>query len=60
MNDRSRRARPRLHRKRWWETAAEFSADMHSPGMASPFDPLGSYTGVPIDGEEPVQDTDDI
>lgn len=26
----------------------------------SKFDPNGSYTGVPIDGEEPVQDADDL
>ena len=26
----------------------------------SRFDYLGSYTGVPIDGEEPVQDADDL
>ena len=24
------------------------------------FDPLGSYTGTPKDGEEPVQDADDL
>ena len=23
-------------------------------------DPLGSYTGNPIDGEEPIQDADDL
>ncbi len=29
-------------------------ADMHSE------DPLGSYTGVPAQGERPVQDADDL
>ena len=28
--------------------------------MASDFDPMGSYTGVPADGEEPIQDADDL
>ena len=28
--------------------------------MRSPFDPNGSYTGTPIDGEQPVTDVDDI
>ena len=60
MNDRSRIGWPGQRRKRWWETAAEFSAMEDSTGMASPFDPLGSYTGVPLDGGEPVQDADDI
>ena len=27
---------------------------------SSQFDPLGSYTGTPEDGEEPVQDADDL
>jgi len=26
----------------------------------SRFDYLGSYTGVPIDGEKPIQDADDL
>ena len=27
---------------------------------SSEFDPFGSYTGVPSDGEKPVQDQDDL
>ena len=26
----------------------------------SPADPLGSWTGLPLDGEEPVRDVDDF
>ena len=53
---RNLRTRP-MH---WWETAAEFTPPEHLAEMASPYDPLGSYTGVPMDGGEPVQDADDI
>ena len=28
--------------------------------LGSAFDPMGSYTGVPEDGGEPVQDADDL
>ncbi len=28
--------------------------------LKSKNDPLGSYTGVPIDGDVPVQDVDDL
>jgi len=28
--------------------------------LGSPFDPMGSYTGLPEDGGEPVQDADDL
>lgn len=28
--------------------------------IISKFDPLGSYTGNPIDKEKPVQDVDDL
>ena len=28
--------------------------------LYSPFDPQGSYTGVPKKGEKPVQDADDL
>lgn len=60
MNDRSRNANPRF-RRRWWETATEFTSLDSPPEMASPFDPLGSYTGAPLDDdEEPIQDADDI
>lgn len=32
------------------------------PPMTSPFDPLGSWTGIPYYGEDelPVQDVDDL
>lgn len=30
------------------------------PGVGSCTDPQGSYTGVPCDGGEPVQDADDL
>ncbi len=29
-------------------------------GKAAPTDPQGSYTGVPLQGEAPVQDADDL
>ena len=53
-------AQQRAH-KQWWETAAEFPADelFYEP-MRSEFDPQGSYTGSPLDGEEPIQDADDL
>jgi len=50
----------------WWETAAEFPADelFYDPSLEetgpSAFDPLGSYTGRPAGGGEPVQDADDL
>ena len=52
-------------RKAWWETADEFhpealygpDGDFDSEGG---FDPMGSYTGVPDGGGEPVQDADDL
>ncbi len=28
--------------------------------MVDKNDPLGSYTGTPLDGEEPIQDADDL
>ena len=28
--------------------------------VSAQFDPLGSYTGNPKDGEDPVQDADDL
>lgn len=28
--------------------------------LESKNDPLGSYTGTPIDGEQPIQDADDL
>jgi hypothetical protein len=69
-NIRRRRRRDMAVRHRqWWETAAEFPAD-DPPGVdfdpaiadfpASEFDPMGGYTGNPIDGEAPVQDADDL
>ena len=48
------RERSRL-KQRWWETAAELT-----PSPDSYFDPLGSYTGRPAEGEEPEQDADDL
>ena len=45
----------------WWETAAEFSSDeMFYDPADNCFDPLGSYTGRPVDGGEPEQDADDL
>ena len=48
-------------RKAWWEIAAEYPAEelFYDP-TASEYDPLGSYTGRPADGGEPVQDADDL
>jgi len=52
-------------RKAWWEIAAEFPAEelFYDPTLdpaASAYDPLGSYTGRPVDGGQPVQDADDL
>ena len=47
----------------WWEVAEEFPSEaLYDPAedMASAFDPTGSYTGIPEDGGEPVQDADDL
>ena len=48
--------------KPWWEVAEEFSPEsLYDPSEEyGSFDPLGSYTGVPADGGEPVQDADDL
>jgi len=52
--------------QQWWETAAEFPVEeANFPGYAeypaSEFDPQGSYTGKPTDGDErPIQDADDL
>ena len=55
-----KRIRLSAGRKAWWETAGEFSPPgaFYEPEMD--FDPLGSYTGVPDDNGEPVQDADDL
>jgi len=50
-------------RKAWWEIAGEFSSEApYEPAedLGSVFDPMGSYTGLPADGGEPVQDADDL
>lgn len=47
---------------------ARFDAEAYPPkapldpaeDLGSDFDPMGSYTGVPEDGGEPVQDADDL
>ena len=64
---RKEKERPRRFRhKHWWETAAEFPADelFYDPELMdyppSEFDPQGSYTGRPMDDDEPVQDVDDL
>lgn len=36
------------------------AGEMVTPLQGSPTDPLGSYTGLPADGGEPVQDADDL
>lgn len=36
------------------------AGEMVQPPVGSPTDPLGSYTGRPADGGEPVQDADDL
>ncbi|MCL2194524.1 MAG: hypothetical protein FWB76_01040 [Oscillospiraceae bacterium] len=67
-NIRRRRSRAAAARHRqWWETAAEFPVEPPAdfdPDIAnfpaSEFDPMGSYTGNPIDGGEPIQDADDL
>lgn len=48
-----------LNHKAHWETADEFPAEeLHDAATA--FDPMGSYTGVPLDGGQPEQDADDL
>ena len=47
------------------ENLAEQSAVLQAvleeaSSASSQFDPLGSYTGTTEDGEEPVQDADDL
>jgi len=62
---RGKRARRPGISKPWWEVAEEFlpetlyapTEDFDSEGA---FDPMGSYTGIPEDGGEPVQDADDL
>ena len=62
----SPRRRARKDRREWWETAGEYPADelFYDPMLEdhppSAFDPLGSYTGRPVDGGAPVQDADDL
>jgi len=49
--------------KAWWEIAEEFPPEaLYDPAedLGSAFDPMGSYTGAPEDGEEPMQDADDL
>jgi len=49
--------------KAWWEIAEEFPPEvLYDPAedLGSAFDPMGSYTGAPEDGGEPVQDADDL
>jgi len=71
-NRRSLISRRNAHQQ-WWETAAEFPVEQANfptddrrfrPELmeypASEFDPQGSYTGRPVDGEMPVQDADDL
>jgi len=64
MFDRSGLKKRRLSGRQKWETAREFAPEtIYDPGPDYPagaFDPLGSYTGVPGDGGEPVQDADDL
>ena len=64
FDKRSRRRRAvarTIHKKMWWETAAEFPPDelFYDP-VESAYDPMGSYTGNPADGGEPEQDVDDL
>lgn len=33
---------------------------LRTKGERSPYDVWGSYTGTPMDGEQPVQDADDL
>lgn len=62
-----------VKQKAWWETAGELhpetlygpASDFGSDGdfdqdEGFDYDPTGSYTGVPEDGGEPVQDADDL
>ncbi|MCL1952782.1 MAG: hypothetical protein FWF60_08585 [Oscillospiraceae bacterium] len=53
----ARRARRFPGRRPWWEAASEL---MPPEAYEGDFDPLGSYTGVPDGGGEPVQDADDL
>lgn len=32
----------------------------HDPFLVPESDPFGSYTGTTVDGDEPVQDADDL
>ncbi len=36
------------------------AGEMAQQPLGSPTDPLGSYTGIPADGNRPVQDVDDL
>lgn len=48
---------PELNGTRYLDLCAEFSG---SDLMLSDTDPDGSYTGVPTDDTQPVQDADDL
>ena len=48
---------PELNGTKYYDICAEF---LGQDLMFSDTDPDGSYTGVPKDGSEPVQDADDL
>lgn len=46
--------------KKWKRKTNWGIRKLRKAGVSSKFDVLGSYTGTPVDGEEPVQDADDL